>query len=99
PRKATPSPPPRREVEQHPRRLRLLEGRDATSPTARPGDTTPWYASLWAFCRRSCDERFGDAWLALEDHANVWSAAMTGATRAQLIRSAAGCGRSPTTPA
>jgi hypothetical protein len=24
----------------------------STSPTAQPGDTTPWYASLWEFCRR-----------------------------------------------
>ncbi len=34
----------------------------STSPTARTGDTTPWYASFWEFCRRYCDERFGDAW-------------------------------------
>src|SRR5262245_17357633 len=34
----------------------------STSPTAQRGDTTPWFASFWEFCRRYCDEQFGDAW-------------------------------------
>lgn len=34
----------------------------SASPAARAGDTTPWFASFWEFCRRYCDERFGDAW-------------------------------------
>lgn len=46
----------------------------SASPGARPGDTTPWYASFWEFCRRYCDERFGAAWhlspeLSLQLHA------------------------------
>lgn len=34
----------------------------STSPTVQPGDTTPWFASFWEFCRRYCDERFAGAW-------------------------------------
>src|SRR4051794_18526880 len=34
----------------------------ATSPTVQPGDTTPWFASFWEFCRRYCEERFAGAW-------------------------------------
>lgn len=34
----------------------------STDPSARPGDTTPWFASFWEFCRRYCEDRFGRAW-------------------------------------
>ncbi|OFW42697.1 MAG: cell filamentation protein Fic [Acidobacteria bacterium RIFCSPLOWO2_12_FULL_67_14b] len=34
----------------------------SSSPGARDGDSTPWYASFWEFCARYCDQRFGDAW-------------------------------------
>jgi fido (protein-threonine AMPylation protein) len=34
----------------------------SSSPSARAGDTTPWYASFWEFCSRYCNERFGDEW-------------------------------------
>jgi fido (protein-threonine AMPylation protein) len=34
----------------------------STSPGAQPGDTTPWFASFWEFCKRYCDQRFADAW-------------------------------------
>src|SRR5690349_21008744 len=34
----------------------------STSPGARDGDSTPWYASFWEFCARYCNERFGDDW-------------------------------------
>ena len=34
----------------------------SSSPSARVGDSTPWYASFWEFCTRYCDERFGDQW-------------------------------------
>ncbi|MEX2660640.1 MAG: Fic family protein [Vicinamibacterales bacterium] len=33
-----------------------------SSPGARAGDSTPWYASFWEFCVRYCGERFGDDW-------------------------------------
>jgi len=34
----------------------------SSSPNAREGDTTPWYASFWEFCARYSDERFGSDW-------------------------------------
>jgi fido (protein-threonine AMPylation protein) len=34
----------------------------SSSPSARAGDSTPWYASFWEFCGRYCTDRFGDDW-------------------------------------
>src|SRR5215472_10829912 len=34
----------------------------SSSPGARAGDSTPWYASFWEFCARYCYDRFGDKW-------------------------------------
>ena len=34
----------------------------SASPSARAGDSTPWYASFWEFCARYCGERFGNEW-------------------------------------
>ena len=34
----------------------------SASPSARPGDTTPWYAAFWEFCRRYSDAHFAHAW-------------------------------------
>ena len=34
----------------------------SSSPSARTGDSTPWYASFWEFCARYGAERFGEEW-------------------------------------
>ena len=34
----------------------------SSSPNAREGDSTPWYASFWEFCARYCNDRFGEEW-------------------------------------
>ncbi len=34
----------------------------SSSPGARDGDSTPWYASFWEFCARYCEGRFGEDW-------------------------------------
>lgn len=34
----------------------------SSSPSARAGDSTPWYASFWEFCARYCNDRFDDEW-------------------------------------
>lgn len=34
----------------------------SSSPGARAGDSTPWYASFWEFCARYCGDRFGHDW-------------------------------------
>ena len=34
----------------------------SSSPSAREGDSTLWYASFWEFCARYCQNRLGDEW-------------------------------------
>src|ERR1700678_3818231 len=34
----------------------------SSSPSAKAGDSTPWYASFWEFCASYCQDRFADAW-------------------------------------
>jgi fido (protein-threonine AMPylation protein) len=34
----------------------------SSSPGARAGDSTPWYASFWEFCGRYSSQRFDDDW-------------------------------------
>src|ERR1700722_12204423 len=34
----------------------------SSTPSARTGDTTPWYASFWEFCARYCQARFAEEW-------------------------------------
>src|ERR1700733_5928996 len=34
----------------------------SSSPSARAGDSTRWYASFWEFCVRYCNDRFGEEW-------------------------------------
>src|SRR5271167_1965128 len=34
----------------------------SSSPGAREGDSTQWYASFWEFCAGYCRDRFDDAW-------------------------------------
>lgn len=34
----------------------------SASPSALPGDTTPWFAAFWEFCRRYGEARFGATW-------------------------------------
>src|SRR5271156_5223640 len=43
----------------------------SSSPGARAGDSTPWYASFWEFCARYCGERFGDEWY-LSAEESLW---------------------------
>jgi len=43
----------------------------SSSPGARAGDSTLWYASFWEFCARYCDERFGREWH-LSSEQSLW---------------------------
>ena len=43
----------------------------SSSPGAREGDSTPWYASFWEFCARYCGERFGEGWY-LSPEQSLW---------------------------
>ena len=40
----------------------------SSSPSAREGDSTPWYASFWEFCASYCQDRFDDAWHLSPEH-------------------------------
>jgi hypothetical protein len=43
----------------------------SSSPGARQGDSSLWYASFWEFCARYCRERFGDEWY-LSPEQSLW---------------------------
>jgi fido (protein-threonine AMPylation protein) len=34
----------------------------SSSPSAREGESTPWYASFWEFCASYCNDRFAESW-------------------------------------
>jgi fido (protein-threonine AMPylation protein) len=34
----------------------------SAGPSARPGDSTAWFASFWEFCAAYCTQRFGTNW-------------------------------------
>lgn len=61
----------------------------STSPTARPGDTTPWFAAFWEFCRRYCENRFTRAWHLSPDQSLLLHAAHTAIPRQVIIYSPA----------
>ena len=69
----------------------------ATSPSDRPGDTTPWYASYWDFVAHYLNDRFGDDWClgpeaSLSLHAGSWAVPaqlLVRAARQQQARCAA----------
>ncbi|HEY0478232.1 MAG TPA: Fic family protein [Kofleriaceae bacterium] len=61
----------------------------SASPSAQPGDTTPWFASFWEFCRRYCDERFGDAWHLSPEQSLLLHAADTAIPRQVILYSPA----------
>jgi hypothetical protein len=50
----------------------------SSSPGARDGDSTPWYASFWEFCARYCVERFGDECLLSPEQSLLLHAESTG---------------------
>ncbi|HET7505366.1 MAG TPA: Fic family protein [Kofleriaceae bacterium] len=61
----------------------------STSPTAQPGDTTPWFASFWEFCSRYCEDRFGHAWHLSPEQSLLLHAAHTAIPKQILIHSPA----------
>lgn len=34
----------------------------SSGPNGDAGDTTPWFAAFWEFCKSYCTDRFGDRW-------------------------------------
>ncbi|MDT8340638.1 MAG: Fic family protein [Longimicrobiales bacterium] len=62
----------------------------ATDPAARPGDTTAWYASVWEFCRRYCDARFGEEWHLSPELSILLHADATEVPRQVVVHASAG---------
>ncbi|HEX8109149.1 MAG TPA: Fic family protein [Kofleriaceae bacterium] len=61
----------------------------SASPTVQPGDTTPWFASFWEFCRRYCDDHFGNAWHVSPEQSLLLHAEDTAIPRQVIIYSPA----------
>jgi fido (protein-threonine AMPylation protein) len=59
----------------------------SASPTARPGDTTPWFSAFWEFCTRYCEDRFGDAWHLSPEQSFLLHAAHTAIPRQVIVYS------------
>ncbi|MEO6775065.1 MAG: Fic family protein [Kofleriaceae bacterium] len=59
----------------------------STSPTAMPGDTTPWFASFWEFCRRYCEALFGTEWNLSPDQSLLLHAENTTIPKQVIIHS------------
>ncbi len=59
----------------------------SANPTALPGDTTPWFASLWEFCRRYCEARFGAEWHLSPEQSLLMHAANTTIPQQLIIHS------------
>jgi hypothetical protein len=59
----------------------------SASPTALPGDTTPWFASFWEFCRRYCEARFGAEWHLSPEQSLLMHAANTTIPKQVIIHS------------
>lgn len=62
----------------------------ATDPTARPGDTTAWYASFWEFCGQYCSSRFGDDWHLSPELSLLLHAEATDVPRQVVVHATAG---------
>ena len=72
----------------------------SSSPGARAGDSTPWYASLWEFCARYCSERFDDEWHLSPEQSLLLLAENTVIPRQVVVYSPKGTNeRSPDWPA
>ena len=59
----------------------------SASPTALPADTTPWFASLWEFCRRYGEARFGVKWHLSPERSLLMHAANTTIPKQVIIHS------------
>jgi hypothetical protein len=64
----------------------------STHPDAAPGDTTPWYSSMWEFCALYCEDRFGADWNLSADQSLLLHAENTVVPRQILVHAPKGGG-------
>lgn len=62
----------------------------SSSPTARTGDSTSWYASFWEFCGAYCTARFNDGWHLAPNHSLMLHAGATSIPTQVLIMAETG---------
>src|SRR5690606_34834136 len=62
----------------------------STGPQAQPGDTTPWYASFWAYCARYCRDRFGNNWFLSPEQSLLLHAEATAIPRQVIVNTCKG---------
>jgi len=62
----------------------------SASPSARDGDSTPWYASFWEFCARYCSDRFGSKWHLSPEQSTMLLAENTVVPTQVIVHSPAG---------
>jgi len=70
----------------------------SSTPGAREGNSTPWYASFWEFCARYCDSRFGDEWCLSPELSLLLHAENTVIPAQVIIHSPKGANNSITLP-
>lgn len=66
-----------------------------SNPNDQPGDTTPWYASFWAFCASYLESRFGADWCIGPEQSLSLHAGNRAVPRQLLVRATKG-GNKPT---
>lgn len=64
----------------------------STHPNAVPGDTTPWYSSMWEFCALYCADRFGADWNLSPDQSLLLHAENTVVPKQILVHAPKGGG-------
>ena len=70
----------------------------SSSPHARDGDSTPWYASFWEFCARYCEERFSTSWCLSAEQSLMLHAANTVTPSQVVIQTPKGANHKLTLP-
>jgi fido (protein-threonine AMPylation protein) len=70
----------------------------SSSPTARDGDSTPWYASFWEFCSRYCADRFETDWCLSAEQSLMLQAANTVIPTQVVVQTSKGTNHKLTLP-
>ncbi|MDQ3335115.1 MAG: Fic family protein [Myxococcota bacterium] len=59
----------------------------SADPSARAGDTTPWFSSFWEFLRRYCEQRFGEDWFLSPEESLLLHAEKTAVPKQVIVSS------------
>ena len=70
----------------------------SSTPGAKGGDTTAWFASFWEFCARYCENRFGASWWLSPEQSLLLHAERTVVPKQVIIHSPKGANNKITLP-